>query len=225
MSREVDDVAIVAHELQAPVAAIRAAARTLAGADLADAALRGRLLQVILDGADELGHLVDDLLTAARLDAGAVGIVLERCDAVEIAAQAIAVAGQASEARRQPQLAAGPGPVYVLADRRRLRQVATNLLTNALGHGRGIVTVAVEAVGDRVQISVADEGPGIPDADCERVFDRYARLPGGSVRGTGLGLAIARELTETMGGTILAERGRARGARLVVELPAASDPG
>jgi two-component system sensor histidine kinase KdpD len=219
-----DVVATVAHELQAPLAAVRAAARTLAESAPGDPKARARLLRIVLDGVDELDRLVDDLLTAARLDAGALRPEPVRCDAVAVAREAIQLAGAAGGDDRRTRLVAERDAGPALADPRWLRQVVTNLLTNGLAHGRGTVTVTVESRAGRLRISVSDEGPGVPAADLERIFDRYARLPGGSVRGTGLGLAIARELTEAMGGTVAAVPHRSGGTVFVVELPAAPDP-
>lgn len=214
-------VATVAHELQAPLAAVKAAAKALAESPPDDPRLRERLLRLVLDGVDQLGRIVDDLLTVASRDAGTLEIGIEPLDAVAVVRDAIELAVPATRDVRRPRLDASREAVMALADPQRLRQVTTNLVTNAIVHGGGEVTVTVEAAGDRVRISVSDEGPGVPAADAERVFQRYARLRGGAVRGTGLGLAIARELTEAMGGTIAVRPNVPRGATFVVDLPAA----
>ncbi len=101
-----------------------------------------------------------------------------------------------------------------------------NLVGNAVRHApEGPVTVRVDALGDRVEVRVADRGPGVPPADRERVFAPFQRLgdaPRG--QGVGLGLAVARGLTEAMGGSLTAEDTPGGGLTTVVSLPAAAVP-
>ena len=217
--RDHELIATVAHELQAPLAAVRTAAETLAAHEELAAPDRRGLLEIVLDGVGELGRLVDDLLTAARLDAGTLAVTVAPCDAVEVAARAAALA--AAAAGRAPPAVETSGPLLALADPDGLCRVLTNLVANAFAHGQGAVTIEAVSEGGRIRITVGDEGPGISPEDRGRIFERYARLPGGSVRGTGLGLAIARELTEAMGGTITVSSRRPQGTLFTVELAAA----
>lgn len=111
----------------------------------------------------------------------------------------------------------------MVADPARFRQVLTNLVGNAAKHSPPGGTVRIEAAtdGPHVVIAVEDEGPGIPEPDRERVFERFVRLDRGAA-GIGLGLYIPRALVEAMGGTIAVEDGPV-GARLAVRLPVDGD--
>jgi len=119
-------------------------------------------------------------------------------------------------------------PAIVNGDRDRLIQLLLILLDNAFDHSPpgGTVTVGVRSADRIVELAVADEGPGIPPAERERVFEPFERLPGtrrDSSSGTGLGLAIARRIATAHGGTIRIDDGPAGGARFVVDFPVAAD--
>lgn len=206
-------LATVAHELQTPLAAIRAATDVL---DDNDAKARLAASRVIRDAAARLTGLIDDLLLAARLDAGTLPVRLSPCDAGAVAAQAAELVRAGTGASIEVE---SDGPAPVLADADRLRQVIANLLTNALAHRAMAAGVMVATGTEAVSIVVWDDGPGIPVELREHVFERFARLPGGSVAGTGLGLAIARELTQAMGGAIWIGDGVPHGTAVTVELP------
>ena len=215
-------VATVAHELQTPLAAVRTAAAALEDpAARDDPATRARLVAIVRTGIEELQRLADDLLAAARLDAGRLEVRLEPCDALAVVRDVVdLLAATPAAAGREIAVREAPGLPAALADPGRLRQVVANLLANALAHGRGTVELGAAHRGDCVELTVTDEGPGIPAADRRLVFERYARLPGGSVRGSGLGLPIARELAEAMGGS-LTIRDAGGGTAFVLELPSA----
>jgi signal transduction histidine kinase len=111
-----------------------------------------------------------------------------------------------------------------MADGDRIAQVLRNLVQNALQHGGpgGVVRVSATARGDRVRVAVDDDGPGIPPAERERVFDRFHRTDLSRTRrsgGSGLGLAIARAIVQAHGGRIWAEISPQGGARIAFELP------
>jgi signal transduction histidine kinase len=103
-----------------------------------------------------------------------------------------------------------------------LRRVVRNLLDNARRHASSRIVLRVAMEGEEVVAVVEDDGAGIPAAEREQVFERFARLEEGRDRdagGTGLGLAVVREIVEAHGGTVVAEEGEEGGARLVVRLP------
>jgi signal transduction histidine kinase len=217
-------LANVSHELRTPLTRIRMALELLPP----DAANEARLRGVEADLAD-LERLIDDVLTAARLDEAGLPARLDALDARGL------LADVAERARHDPlvdgktiRVVDGP-PIPFAADGALLRRAVWNLVENAAKYGAPPITLAAERVGDRVTLSVADEGPGIPAAERERVFTPFyrgdrARTPDGT-RGVGLGLTLARRVAEVHGGSIAVEAastagGHERGCRVVITLPA-----
>ncbi|HKT03551.1 MAG TPA: HAMP domain-containing sensor histidine kinase [Rugosimonospora sp.] len=206
-------VADAAHELRSPIASLRT---QLEVADhLNEPAPTGDLRAEV----ERLGRLVNDLLLLARADEG--DPTLRRREPVELTslfAEAVAGCAGAGVAVVPP----GGDPVWVAGDPVALRRALDNLLSNACRHATSRVAVDVRQIGQRVLVSVVDDGPGIPAADRERVFDRFTRLDDARARdggGTGLGLAIVRELARLHGGTAsLADAGP--GLRVTLNLPA-----
>ena len=217
-------LANVSHELRSPLTRIRMALELLP----ADAANEARLRGVEADLAD-LERLIDDVLTAARLEEAGLPARLDQLDARGV------LADVAERARHDPLLdgkairVVDGLPIPLAADGALLRRAVWNLVENAAKYGAPPITLAAERVGDRVTLSVADEGPGIPAAERERVFTPFyrgdrARTPD-AARGVGLGLTLARRVAEVHGGNIAAEAastvgGDERGCRVVISLPA-----
>ncbi|MCT9138756.1 sensor histidine kinase [Streptomyces violarus] len=201
-------VADASHELRSPIASLRT--------QLEVAAAHPELLD--LDGAVEdtvrLQRLAADLLLLARLDAG------ERPNDARVD-----LAGMArEEAEGRTGVTVDAEPVEVAGSRGQLGRVLANLLDNAQRHARAAVTVSVRRDGDRAVVGVADDGDGVPDADRERIFERFVRLDAARSRddgGAGLGLAIARDVAVRHGGTLTAGRGPAGGALFELRLPLA----
>jgi signal transduction histidine kinase len=218
-------LANVSHELRSPLARIRMALALLPRE--ADSAPRIDALERDLD---ELDGLIEDVLTAARLDATGLPIELA---AVDVGALLAELADRARTdplvAGRAVGVAEAPG-LSIVADRGLLRRALWNLVENAAKYGAPPITLnAVPVTANLVEISVTDAGEGIPAADRERVFAPFyradrARTPTGAPRGVGLGLTLARRVAEVHGGTIRIEPaelagGRERGCRVVVTLP------
>jgi signal transduction histidine kinase len=206
-------VADAAHELRSPIASLRT---QLDVADhLGEPPPAGDLRAEV----DRLARLVDDLLLLARADEG--DPTLRRQEPVELAGL-LAEAAAGSAGARVPVVPPAGGPLWTYGDPVALRRVVDNLISNACRHAASRVTLEVRRVGQRVLVTVADDGPGIPAADRERVFDRFTRLDDARARdegGTGLGLAIVRELVRLHGGGVhLADAGP--GLRVTLNLPA-----
>jgi len=206
-------VADAAHELRSPLTSLRTqieiAQHLGEPAEAAD----------LLPDVQRLSRLVDDLLVLARADEGDPG--LRRTERVELAALARELAGRYERVAVVPS-----GPHETLGDPVALDRVLGNLVDNAVRHTRTGVTVRVARDGPDVLVTVTDDGPGIPAADRERVFDRFTRLDDARDRdggGTGLGLAIVHDLVRLHGGTVrLADADP--GLRAEVRLPAAPPP-
>ncbi|MGZ4603290.1 MAG: sensor histidine kinase [Kineosporiaceae bacterium] len=214
-------VADAAHELRSPLASIRTAVEVARlhpdDADWAQTA------DGVLDDAARMSRLVDDLLLLARLDEGRPAAAPGRgADAAAVADEVVDRIGrQVVGGVRPRRVGAGAAPVRIPPDA--LDRVVVNLVENAVRYARTRVEVGVQPDGRRVVLTVTDDGPGIPPADRERVFERFTRLDDARSRsagGTGLGLAIVRELVRSAGGSVhLEEAGP--GLRAVVTLPAA----
>lgn len=221
-----DLVANVSHELRTPITALQANLENLVdGVEEAEGG-RDRVLRTMLDQTERLGRLVEQLLDLSRLEGGQgppfdvrpfdIAAVLEQ---TAREARLHAPAGLSLTVRAEPGLAASGDP-------ERIHQVVANLVQNAVRHSPvpGDVDLVAYRAGDRLRIEVVDDGPGIPEAEAERVFERFYRADASRAAdggGAGLGLAIARWIVDLHGGTIRAERGAERGCRMVVELPAA----
>ena len=208
-----------AHELRTPVAGIRVAADTLVRADL-DGPEREVLAAHVAREAARASRLVDDLLTMARVDRG---LELSRTD-LDLRALVEAEVGRAPLVHPSLVLRAQTpdATVPVHADPDRLAQVLSNLIENAARAtgGTGTVTVAVAVRGAFAVVSVTDDGPGVPAADRERIFERLVRLDAARAAsgGVGLGLPIARGIARAHGGDVRCVDGGV-GARFEVTLP------
>ncbi len=216
-------VADASHELRTPAALIRANAEVLQREDLV--AEDGRpLVQDVVSEADRLGRLVGDLLAIASSDA--TGLALERTpfDLTTLAAETVRGLAALAAEHGVKLIAEDAGPVTIQADRDRLVQLIVILVDNAIDHSPtgGQVVVRVASRGRNAELSVEDQGPGVPVAERERIFEPFTRLPGvrrDRSEGTGLGLAIARRIVAAHGGSIVVDDGPGGGARFVVSLP------
>ncbi|MEU8652390.1 HAMP domain-containing sensor histidine kinase [Streptomyces sp. NPDC048737] len=201
-------VADASHELRTPLMSVRGYADLFQYAAANEPGERDRHLARLRAEAARMGVLLDDLLLLARLDAAEVETPLrtEDADLVELVEQA-ADAFRAGHPDRPLAVAPGPASVRLPLDPQRVRQVLDNLLTNAAVHTPPGTPVSVEVsvAAHTVRVRVADEGPGIPPGDRDRVFDRFYRVDKARSRdrgGSGLGLAVARSLVEAHGGTL-----------------------
>ncbi len=224
-----DFVSTVSHQLRSPVAALRGYTEIInAHGDTIDDAQRDRILDVIAAETEHLTELVEDVLRVSRIDAGR--LVPESRPALlgPLIDEVVGEVARIDEDAHPIILERGE-PTLVVADPMLLKQALLNLVDNAAKYSPpgGAVHVGWEADPDAevAVITVEDEGPGIPESDRERVFERFVRLaaPGGGTgpSGTGLGLYITRSVVEAHGGSIGVDRG-AIGARFTIRLPLAS---
>jgi len=219
-----DFVANVSHELRTPLTAIRGYVEALAEDD-ADPDESRRFLSIITRHTDRMERLVKDLLRLARLDAGQESLVIIDCGIRSMAEAVVADLAQSLSARRQRvEIIVAPDAEIVRGDPAKLHDVLRNLVSNAITYGPGDSAISIRATrsGGRIHISVGDQGPGIPEEDLSRVFERFYRVEKSRTRdpgGTGLGLAIVKHLVELHGGEVHAENRPGGGAEFTVTLP------
>jgi two-component system sensor histidine kinase BaeS len=217
-------VSDVAHELRTPLTNIRS---WLEAAQDGLARLDPQLLGLLLEEAVLLQHIIDDLRDLAAADAGDLRLHREQVfvnDVLEQVAEAHRGAAETAGVRLRTEPSADP---EVPVDPARLRQLAGNLVANAVRHtpAGGTVTLRSEVHDGTLTVAVADTGVGIAAADLPKVFDRFWRADDSRTRstgGSGLGLAIARKLAEAHGGTISVESTLGQGSVFTVRLPVAA---
>jgi two-component system sensor histidine kinase KdpD len=209
----------LSHDLRTPLTAIRGAAETLVQASEAiDPATRADLLASIVQDTGRMTKFLANIMEMARLETGEITAKRERLRLSDVVEAAIS--------RVRGAMYAGvnitDSAAFVMADPTLLEQVLVNVLDNAVKYAPEGSRISVSALrqGTKVQVSVADEGVGIPAGELSAVFDSFFRATRGDrvAPGTGLGLAIAKAFTEAMGGSI-----RAQSPRL--DLPADGAPG
>ncbi len=209
-----------AHELRTPLAALRAQAQVARGAD--DAAERRHALDQVIAGCDRASHLVDQLLTLARLEPEAFRAQHARCELGERARAAVAEVAPQALAKAIDVGYAGDAGIAVAGDARLLRVLLRNLLDNAVRYSPAgtAVQVRVTRDGGGARLAVADEGPGVPVEERARLGQRFHRVLGTEVPGTGLGLSIAQRVAALHGATmVFDETAPGRGLTVTVVFP------
>ena len=222
-----DFVANVSHELRTPLTAVRGYVEALLDG-VSDVAESRRFLETIARHTFRMERLVRDLLRLARLDAGQEPLDRAPCQVAALFTGVTADVGPDLDARGQRIVQSiAPDATVVDGDPAKLHDALRNLLQNAANYAPEGSTITLSAArrDDRILLSVADEGPGIPDTDLPRVFERFyrvdkarshsARDPGG----TGLGLAIVKHLVGLHGGVVHVANRPGGGALFTVELP------
>ncbi|HJQ67301.1 MAG TPA: HAMP domain-containing sensor histidine kinase, partial [Gemmatimonadales bacterium] len=225
-SLRTDFVSGVSHELRTPLAQIRMFAETLILGRVRSQDERQRSLEIIDQEARRLAHLVENLLHFSRserqsLRVAPVPMVLG--PAIRAVLESFSPLSDTRQVRLATHLSDG---LVARVDEGALRQMLLNLLDNAVKYGPDgqTVTVGTNPAGDRVQLWVQDQGPGIPPEGRDRVWDQFWRLDrdrGSAIAGTGIGLSVVRELAALHRGRVWVEMAPGGGARFVIELPAA----
>jgi signal transduction histidine kinase len=205
-------VANVSHELRTPLAVLQVRFENLLdGVEPLDR----DAIEASLHEIERLTVLVERILDLSRLESGASPLHLEPVDLAQVVEDATA-GRDPGQVRVELH-----GATTFLGDRARLTQVVRNLVDNALRHGGTACTLQMTGAQDRLRVEVADEGPGIPAAERERVLERFYRTDDarGGDGGSGLGLAIVTEIVELHDGTIEITSNQPHGCRVTVDLP------
>lgn len=208
-------VSVASHEIRTPLASILGFAELIGDDQECSETERTEFANTIHAEAGHLSRLVNDLVDHLKLDLDRLSVKPQPMDAADVARRLIL--GNETRGRSISGEAIAPHAA-VIGDPDRLYQVIRNLIDNAVRYGGDEIRVGFDERGDRTEIWVHDNGPGLPPGRAEELFDEYAQAASG--RGLGLGLSIARRLTEAMGGTLEYDQG-APGARFVISLATA----
>jgi signal transduction histidine kinase len=219
-----DFVANVSHELRTPLTAVRGYIEALED-DTLGAEERREFLGIVTRHTDRMERLVRDLLRLARIEAGQEVLDVGRCDVGEMF--------RSLEVELDPQIRArqltidlnvAPDAAVVMCDGSQLHDALRNLFENAVNYSpeKGRIELSSRVEGEHIALSVADQGPGIPESDLERIFERFYRVDKSRTRdpgGTGLGLSIVKHLVELHGGRVAVANRQPHGALFTILLP------
>jgi signal transduction histidine kinase len=213
-------VANASHELRTPLFSLGGFLELLADEDLDDETRR-EFLGTMQGQVERLTKLSTDLLDLSRMDAGQLRVAEEPVDLGDVVRQLADEFEHVAAASGHVLEADAGDDVWALADEERVAQIGRALLMNAIVHTPEGTNVAVRAArrGGRAELSVADDGPGIPESQRGVVFERFYRVEGGKASGSGLGLAIAWELARLMGGSVRLESASG-GTVVTLDVPA-----
>jgi signal transduction histidine kinase len=220
-----ETLGIVSHDLRNPLTKIALSADLLTDAPVEE---QRELVETIRSSARQMQRLIQDLLDVARMETGSLSVAKDEVDAATLVREM--GESNAPIARQKEQKivcrVADDLPM-ICGDRERLVQVFGNLIGNAIKFTpeRGTVTMDVKRAGRNVEFTVADTGPGIPEADLKRVFTPYWQAKKTAHMGAGLGLAIVRGIVEAHGGKVWAENGPGGGAVFRFTIPVAVERG
>jgi len=215
----------VSHELRTPLSLIKGFAQTLLDGAKDNPEQAERFLQKIDKHSDRLLFLIEDLLAISRLESGQVAMNVQQLNLHELTQRVLDDLAARAAARAATLENKIPEKLSVWADADRLQQVLSNLAENAIKYGKspGLVTLGARENGsDKVEIFVADDGPGIPSDSLSRVFERFYRVDRARSResgGTGLGLAIVKHIVQAHGGEVWVKSDLGKGAVFSFTLP------
>ncbi|MFO1104472.1 MAG: sensor histidine kinase [Amaricoccus sp.] len=220
-----DFVSSVTHELRTPLTSIRALSELMLDNPDLEPAERAEFLGIIVAESERLGRLVNQVLDMAKIESGLADWHSEDVDLRALIGAAVRATAELFRARGAEVVLRLPGSVpAVRADPDRLTQVLLNLLSNAakfVPEGRGRVELRLTEEPGGLVVAVADNGPGVPEADRAQVFEKFRQGGDALSRppGTGLGLPISRQIVEHLGGTIWLESDKGGGACFAFRLP------
>lgn len=215
----------VSHELRTPLTTMRSYLEALAEGAWQDPDIAPNFLEVTQTETERMIRLVNDLLQLSKFDSQEYNLMKKDTDFIEFFNKIIdrfemTKSQEVTFRRKLPRY-----PIYVTIDQDKLTQVIDNIISNALKYSPegGLVSFKVEEHGDTIQVSISDQGMGIPKKSLERIFERFYRVDRARSRkmgGTGLGLAIAKELITAHGGHIWATSVEGKGTTIFFTLPA-----
>lgn len=212
----------VSHDLRSPLATITGVLTSvLEEGDLLSEQVRRELLENAKEEADRLNRFVGNLLDITRLEARGAVLKMAPCDVQDLIGCALAAIERQLKGR-SVDIKLAPDLPLVAMDMALMNQVLINLLDNALKYSPpdGAVEISAHCSDERLIIRVADEGPGVPENELKRIFEKFYRIPvPESVKGTGLGLSICNGIVEAHGGRIWADNQAGGGFMVTVEIP------
>ena len=214
----------IVHDLKSPLAGILGNLELLA---VRASPELGTLIERSRAGAERMRKMILDLLDVERIEEGRLVPEVAQVDLVDVARMAVEEHDAQARTRRVEIRLAALGPVWASADPALVRRVLDNLLSNALAHSPAgsRIEVRIQDRPEGAEIAVSDEGPGVPEALREKVFEKYARVgQQGDATNRGLGLTFCRLAIEAHGGTIWVEAGSSGGARFCAVLPTVAAP-
>lgn len=228
-------VANVSHELKTPIAAVKGFAETLMNGAMNDPEIAKTFLQIIHDESERLNRLIGDILELSKIESKRVPLQFSPVHVDSFLEQTVEMLQKEAEKKRIDIHLQAEQDLYVEADEDRFRQIVLNLLSNAINYtpegGHVKVTAASvhhneQGEAERIQITIADTGIGIPKKDVPRIFERFYRVDKARSRssgGTGLGLSIVKHLVESHHGAISVVSELGVGTTFTIELPVLQD--
>jgi two-component system, OmpR family, sensor kinase len=210
-------MADASHELRTPVSVVRTAAQVTLAQSTRPADEYRESMTIIGEQANRLSRLVDAMFLLSRAEADGVPLRLEFLNLDDVLAECVRALGVLARERGIAVTAEGSEEVGLTADDTLLRQMIGNLLDNAIRHADSRVTAALTRHQNQVRLRITNDGPGIAEADRERIFDRFVRV--GASDGAGLGLPIARWIAEAHAGTLNLASSAPGSTTFVVMLP------
>jgi PAS domain S-box-containing protein len=217
-----DFVSAVSHDLRSPLTSIYGFAETLLRQDVEFGEAERRIfLGYIASESERLTRIVDTLLNVAQVDTGDLQVQLARIDVGSVLSEVVEAAKAISTNGHEFVVELDAAPLEAEADREKVRQILDQLIENAMkfSPSGGRVTLAARRRSDAVEVRVADEGIGIPDAQQARIFTKFFRADPEGPEGAGLGLFIAQGLVNAMGGRIWVDSAEGKGSSFTFELP------
>ncbi len=219
-----DFVANVSHELRTPLASIRLLIETLLAGAKDDPEVAGRMLNQAIGEVDTLTQLAQELLDLSLIEAGQMPMQIARARLREVVEEQVQHFTPQAQQKRITLNNQVSDELHAEIDRKLIGRVLGNLLHNAIKFApiEGQIAIGATAATDKITVSIADTGPGIPPEDLPRIFERFYKVDRArGTGGTGLGLAIARHVVEAHGGRIWAESVMGKGATFYFTVPVA----